>query len=138
MEPNIKKLQDIDKKMPFKVPENYFAEFNARIIDELPQREFHAPKPISMWEKVKPWVYMAAMFLGFYVTINYIVNNNATNNEASQPQVTQQYIQDQSTTNNSYWSTVKISEEEFYNILEDQLMDDGYFDEYFINTYYLN
>ena len=132
MEPNIKKLQDIHKKMPFKVPENYFADFNARIVDELPQREFNAPKTIPMWDKVKPWVYLAAMFLGFYVTINYIVNNN----NASQPQVTQQYIYDQSTPNSSYWSTVKISEEEFYNILEDQLMDDGYFDEYFIDTYY--
>lgn len=51
----------------FTVPENYFEKFNAEIMQKLPEKEF---KPevyntnISLWTKVKPFLYMAAMFIG--------------------------------------------------------------------------
>jgi hypothetical protein len=36
-----------------------------------------------------------------------------------------------------YWSTVQITEEEFYQYLEEQLVNDGYYD-YMYNQIYTN
>ncbi|MFA6912800.1 MAG: hypothetical protein WCQ61_06755, partial [Proteiniphilum sp.] len=68
MKAKISKLDEIDKaKNPFKVPENYFALLNEEIMSRLPEKEYVAPPPVTLWEKVKPWVYMAAMFIGIYI-----------------------------------------------------------------------
>jgi hypothetical protein len=42
-----------------------------------------------------------------------------------------------SETVNNYWSTVHVTEEEFYQFLEEQVVEDGYYD-YMYNQYYLN
>lgn len=51
----------------FKVPENYFADFNRRMTEMLPDVEITPVdvKP-TMWQRVKPLVYMAAMFAGLW------------------------------------------------------------------------
>lgn len=54
------------KKTPFEVPEGYFEQFHARIMDSLPEPEamYAAPAaPISLMTRVKPWLYMAALFV---------------------------------------------------------------------------
>ena len=136
MKVNFNKLQDIDKnKTPFKVPDNYFENFNEEIMNLLPEKEFQAPVKITMWDRAKPWVYMAAMFLGLYFMINFLTNNNGAA-DVQEPVVAEQSVEGATSTSN-YWSTVHITEEEFYNYLEDQLIDDGYYD-YMYDQYYLN
>lgn len=136
MKVNFNKLQDIDKnKTPFKVPDNYFENFNEEIMNLLPEKEFQAPVKITMWDRAKPWVYMAAMFLGLYFMINFLTNNNG-GADVQEPVVAEQSVEG-ATSTSSYWSTVHITEEEFYNYLEDQLIDDGYYD-YMYDQYYLN
>jgi len=137
METKINKLKEIDKtKSPFKVPDNYFAQFNEEIMNRLPEKVYVAPRPVSLWDKVKPWVYLAAMFIGIYFTVNFLTRNaektqNVTEqSDASIPSGISQPI-------DNYWSTVSITEEEFYQFLEDQMVDDGYYD-YMYNQYYLN
>lgn len=135
METKINKLDDIDKtKNPFKVPENYFANFNEEIMNRLPEKEIQKPKTVSMWEKAKPWIYMAAMFIGMYFMINFLTKN--TNNEQLTSQSNQQTLIGDTPTD-QYWSTVQISEEEFYQYLESQLVEEGYYDlmydEFYIN-----
>ena len=77
MKTNIHKLQEIDKtKNPFKVPENYFAQLNEEIMSRLPEKEYVEPRTVSLWDKVKPWVYLAAMFVGIYITINFLTRNS--------------------------------------------------------------
>jgi len=137
METKFNKLTEIDKtRNPFKVPENYFAQFNQEIMVRLPEKETVIPKPVPIWDKVKPWVYMAAMFAGLYVTIHFLANHNGDGNMVTRETVTQQTLTESSGTEN-YWSTVQITEEEFYQYLEEQIIDDGYFD-YMYNQYYLN
>ena len=136
MKVNFNKLKDIDKnKTPFKVPDNYFENFNEEIMNLLPEKEFQAPVKITMWDRAKPWVYMAAMFLGLYFMINFLTNNNGAA-DVQEPVVAEQSVEG-ATSTSSYWSTVHITEEEFYNYLEDQLIDDGYYD-YMYDQYYLN
>jgi hypothetical protein len=137
MKTKINKLKEIDKSNnPFKVPENYFAQFNNDIMGKLPEKEFFAPKPIPLWDKVKPWVYLAAMFIGMYVTINFLITKGDNLGNDSQAIVSEQ-LSVSSNGSENYWSTVQMSEEEFYQYLEDQLVDEVYFD-YMYNQYYLN
>ncbi len=105
------RLDDIGNRNPFAVPEGYFAKFNAEIMMKLPEKEVAAPKKVSMWTKAKPYMYLAAMVIGIVFIVNIFVLNNTKTNF-----------------NDEYWSNVQISEEEFYQYLEDQLIEDGYYD----------
>lgn len=58
------------KDSGFKVPENYFDDFNKRMADMLPDVEITPVdvKPTA-WQRLKPLVYMAAMFAGVWCMI---------------------------------------------------------------------
>jgi len=130
MKSHFNKLEEIDRKRnPFKVPDNYFARLNEEIMNHLPEKEIVPPRTVPLWDKVKPWVYMAAMFVGLYITIQFLTRQPDNGNVASRQSVVQ--IQE------SYWSTVQVTEEEFYQYLEEQLVEEGYFD-YMYDQYYLN
>lgn len=60
-------LNKYGKDPGFKVPENYFADFNQRMTEMLPDVEITPVdvKP-TMWQRVRPLVYMAAMFAGVW------------------------------------------------------------------------
>lgn len=118
----INNLSEIHNTNPFKVPENYFEQFAEKMMAQLPEKEFAPPRKVTMWEKVKPWVYMAAMFAGLFFTIQFITRN--AQNSAIKPSA----LLNTQTQNETYWSTVQISEDEFYRYLEDQLMEDSYYD----------
>ncbi|HPD87303.1 MAG TPA: hypothetical protein PLS06_08340 [Proteiniphilum sp.] len=102
---------------------------NEEIMNHLPEKEIVPPRTVPFWDKVKPWVYMAAMFVGLYITIQFLTRQADNDNVASRQSVVQ--IQE------SYWSTVQVTEEEFYQYLEEQLVEEGYFD-YMYDQYYLN
>lgn len=51
------------------VPDGYFAEFNMRMAASLPQREWERPTAAikrTRWQKIRPYVYLAAMFMGIW------------------------------------------------------------------------
>ena len=60
-------LNKYGKDPGFKVPENYFEDFNKRMVEMLPDVEITPVdvKP-TMWQRIKPLVYMAAMFAGVW------------------------------------------------------------------------
>ena len=59
---------------PFRVPEHYFDNFTEELMSKLPEKE---PLPFSteptLWERVKPWVYMVAMFCGIMLSVRIFV-----------------------------------------------------------------
>lgn len=58
-------LENIDKnKSPFKVPENYFENFNTEIMSKLPTKEEKKEKIVPLWRKIVPWTAVAAIFFG--------------------------------------------------------------------------
>lgn len=64
-------LSKIGRNDGMKVPDGYFADFARRMAEELPQRPELAQMasgvpPRSLWERVRPYVYMAAMFAGVW------------------------------------------------------------------------
>ena len=60
-------LNKYGKDSGFKVPENYFVDFNKRMSQMLPDVEI-TPVDIkpTMWQRVKPLIYLAAMFAGVW------------------------------------------------------------------------
>jgi hypothetical protein len=58
------KLNEIGKTNPFKVPEGYFERFSEGLMSQLPEHTVEEPKVFSLWERIRPWTYMAAMFVG--------------------------------------------------------------------------
>lgn len=55
------------KKVPFEVPEDYFNTLKSNVMKSLPEYP-EKPKQVklSRWQRLKPYVYLAAMFAGIW------------------------------------------------------------------------
>lgn len=65
----------IGKENPFKVPEGYFENIVPEIMKQLPEAEVQEEVEVTMWERVKPWVYMVAMFCGLMFGLRVMMND---------------------------------------------------------------
>ena len=65
----------------FKVPENYFEDFNKKMVAMLPDVEITPVdvKP-TMWQRVRPLVYLAAMFAGVWCMMSVFNYFNGSSN----------------------------------------------------------
>lgn len=63
-------LNKIGKEPVFTVPENYFANFNAKLAESLPEVKITEEEKPTLWVRLRPFVYMAAMFAGIWVMMN--------------------------------------------------------------------
>lgn len=68
-------LKKCGKQNPFSVPEGYFDHFTRKVTEQLPEKkEEPAPgKEITWWDQVRPWFYMAAMFILILLPIRYVI-----------------------------------------------------------------
>ena len=70
-------IEEMNKELPFGVPENYFDQFALRIEEQIGYKK-------TIFRKgMKAWMYMAAMFIGILIMgqVFYTVNrNNAAKN----------------------------------------------------------
>lgn len=54
-------------KVPYKVPEGYFKSFKENLMQGLPEYpEKPVEKRLGTWQRIKPYVYLAAMFAGIW------------------------------------------------------------------------
>ncbi len=76
---------------PFKVPENYFEQFSAKMMEGLPEKEkekeARETPVISMWGRVKPVFYIAAMFAMAVWSINLLTGDRGRSSSSSQTSV---------------------------------------------------
>ncbi len=100
-------------KNPFSVPEGYFEDFTQQLMEKLPERTPSVPvtTKVTPWQRVKPWLYLAAMFCGLMFGFRYLVGNpEQTNSTAlSDNELKQQYSE---------------SDEYIESILNNSMMDD--------------
>lgn len=61
---------------PFTVPEGYFENLAGKVMEQLPEKESQPQPEVTMWERVRPWVYMAAMFCGLMFGVRVMVNQS--------------------------------------------------------------
>ena len=125
MKAKMNKLDELEKRNPFIVPDGYFLKVNDEIMSRLPAKERPAQKKVSLWKKAQPWIYMAAMFLGAFFIIQSIQQGDGFRKNEPKSNVE---VFNPAHLSNNYWSNVQISEEEFYQYLEEQLINDGYYD----------
>ena len=74
----------IGKDNPFKVPDGYFENLVPEIMKQLPETEVYEAKEISLWERVKPWVYMVAMFCGIMFGLRVMMKGRAVHSEITE------------------------------------------------------
>ena len=87
--PNMKEEQEIIKKCgkgnPFKVPEGYFEDFTRNMMAQLPAKEdakndeVQTEPRITPWQRIKPLLYMAAMFIGMIVCVRAVLGEHSNN-----------------------------------------------------------
>lgn len=101
------KLENEPKiKTGFTTPENYFDDFSAKMMQQLPRKE---PKIVSLFARKKTWIYAAAAVVVLALTIP--VYNHFYSNSAEIDDVTlENYI--------TYHSTV--SDEDIVNLLDEK------------------
>lgn len=59
-------LKKVGTENAFRVPDGYFENLTSEIMNRLPEKEtpvFKQKEP-TKWDRIKPWLYMAAMFVG--------------------------------------------------------------------------
>lgn len=73
------------KENPFRTPEGYFEQFHEQLMTNLPEMETTAQEPAraSLFTHIKPWLYMAAMFVSTIFVVQglmYVQGNRITDN----------------------------------------------------------
>ena len=71
-------LKKIGKEPSFKVPEGYFENLTSEIMNKLPEKEKVDYKEVqpTLWVRVRPLAYMAAMFIGAALIIRVASSDN--------------------------------------------------------------
>lgn len=70
------KLDELKDRNPFRVPDGYFESFTENMMSRLPEKTVAEPNVISIYDRVKPWLYMAAAFVGLILLFN-VLNKTA-------------------------------------------------------------
>lgn len=67
-------LKKVGTKNPFTVPEGYFENFTQELMSKLPEKDSYLPESEpNLWQRVKPWVYMTAMFVGIMLSVRVFI-----------------------------------------------------------------
>lgn len=86
-------LDEISNKLPFGVPENYFDQFAVQFDNQI------AIKHVSFVSRYRPWMYVAAVFVGVLlfgrVFFTAYQNNQAANTENYEMYVMSQVDEDE-------------------------------------------
>ncbi|MDH6312587.1 hypothetical protein M2137_001358 [Parabacteroides sp. PFB2-10] len=76
MEKKDNKLDQFKEMNPFSVPEGYLENLTSQIMSQLPEQpeQIEEPRQVTMMARVRPWLYMAAAFLGLLLFFRTLVN----------------------------------------------------------------
>ena len=89
-------LKKIGKDNHFQAPEGYFENFTSEMMSRLPEIDYtQSEAEVSAWERIKPWVYMAAVFVGAAFILRLggmITKQNPDYVAAEEEQMEREYI----------------------------------------------
>ena len=119
-------LSKINHKSGMTVPDNYFADFAQSMSSQLPVQDWEREDsavvmPQSFWHKIRPYAYMAAMFLGIWCMMKTfdLMRGDSVISVDKNPQLI-------SAVNNdaffNYYCTPAMSETDIF----DELYDEGF------------
>lgn len=59
--------EKVGTKLPYTVPEGYFRSLKSNVMEALPEYpEKPVEKRLSAWQRLRPYIYLAAMFAGIW------------------------------------------------------------------------
>lgn len=117
MEREQNNLDRFKGKNPFTVPEGYMEDLTADIMSRLPEKPQVEVKKISMMDRMRPWLYMAAVFAGLGLFFKAIVGIDGDQSKTDTLLV-------QSNDASAAISAIQDAEnEEYLEYLEAQYMD---------------
>lgn len=92
-DPKLNKLDRPGHPDGMTVPDGYFEQFAERMSNMLPPNELEMQpveqlKPRTRWQKIRPFVYMAAMFAGIWCTMKMFTMMQSPQAPASTDQLT--------------------------------------------------
>ena len=76
-------IEKCGKENPFKTPEGYFENLTRNIMEQLPEKEIQAVPETTFWHRIRPWIYMAAMFCGLMFGARLFLHDTETAQEES-------------------------------------------------------
>ncbi|WP_291529725.1 hypothetical protein [Bacteroides sp. UBA939] len=105
-------LKKIGKENVFHVPEGYFENLTSEVMSRLPEKEKPAFKrEPTKWERIKPWLYMTAMFVGAALIIR------VASTDRTPATATDQIVMDES-------ETEVVSDEYISTVLDNSMLAD--------------
>lgn len=124
-------LEEAGRKDGMKVPEGYFDDFVSRMTAMLPETEFEKESvaakvlpPPSLWQRVKPYAYMAAMFAGAWCMLKMFSlmssSDSKTVNFDSDPVIAEAIA------NPEYIDSYIMGSYSEYDLYEDMVEDGSY------------
>lgn len=113
------------KENPFTVPEGYFEGLTEQIMKQIPEEKF-IPKPekVSLLDRIRPFLYMAAMFAGLGLFFKQIARIDTDSEKKTNPST---LLVKNTMTNNPGIKNMdnKYSEDDaFLDYLEDQYTEE--------------
>ncbi len=74
-------LEQMKGQNPFRVPEGYMEGLTSQIMDQLPEKSKVEAHRVSMAERIRPWLYLAAVFAGLGLFFDVLMGFNQSSSE---------------------------------------------------------
>jgi len=74
MEIKSNRLDELKGKNPFTVPNGYIEGLAAQIMAEIPEIRHNETKVVSMYNRIRPWLYLAAVFAGLLIFFKIFIH----------------------------------------------------------------
>lgn len=73
-------IDKFGRKGPWSVPDGYFDEVRVEVMSKLPEYPVSPKAPdMSVWQRIKPYIYLAAMFAGVWCMMKVFHNASGMN-----------------------------------------------------------
>lgn len=117
-------IEDEKKKNSFRVPEGYMEGLTDRIMARLPEcPQQKETKVVSMAEKIRPWLYLAASFIGLLLIFKGIQGERVQKDHTADPLLVKMEAPEASL------NAISEEDQEFLEYLEAQYADELFLEE---------
>lgn len=116
-------LDRIGRRSGMTVPEHYFADFSAEMMSRLPEKPVESTGkvlPRSVWQRVCPYIYLAAMFSGVWLMM-WLFND--ISGRVGNPSMEDNPILAEGFSNDQFFDSYISNEVDQYDLLEDMYND---------------
>ncbi len=83
MEKKQTNLEQMKGQSPFRMPEGYMEGLTSQIMSQLPEKPKAEARQVSMTERMRPWLYLAAVFAGLGLFFDVIIGFNKSDEGGS-------------------------------------------------------